>query len=209
VCGSCRDKRTQCLYTCEPGVLRFAALEARYIGLETGYSNLSKLYERLKRGSISQALSLVERIRLEDEVLDMTKDNGPFAGSMDHTRRLPLASGPPKDHGWPQVGFGTPLKRTISLPSDQATRSSIHSGQVLSTQTCITKWKAVAVLRLRLLHHWKPCGMVPSGRAQVLHRMCLYPSVCRTGSYYGPQFPVTSWNIAPQRLIQTWTASGG
>jgi hypothetical protein len=127
VCGDCRDKRTQCLYKPEPGVLKFASLEARYIGMETGYNNLSKLFERLKRGNISQALSLVERIRLEDEVPDMTKDNGSFAGSMDHTRRLPLANRSSEDHGSPKDGFGTPLKREISLPSDQVTRSAFNS----------------------------------------------------------------------------------
>lgn len=66
-------------------MLGFASLEARYLGLETGYNNLIKLYERLKQGSIQQALSLVERIRLEDEVPDMAKDNGPSAGSTDQT----------------------------------------------------------------------------------------------------------------------------
>jgi hypothetical protein len=127
VCSNCRDKPTQCLYTSEPGMPRFASLKARYVWLEAGYNNLSKLHERLQRGSMAEASALVERIRLEDGVPDMARDNGTFAPSMDHIQPSVPTGESANEHGSPQGDFVIPPNRTLSLASDQATKSAFPS----------------------------------------------------------------------------------
>jgi hypothetical protein len=108
-------------YTSEPGVPRYATLKAEYIELEAAYSNLSKLHERLKCGNISEASALLERIRLEDGIPDMMKDNGAFGQSMDHTQSSVLATGSTNEHGWPQADFAVLPRQAMSLSSNQAT----------------------------------------------------------------------------------------
>jgi hypothetical protein len=118
-----------CAYTSEPGVPRYAALKAEYVELEAAYSNLSKLHERLKCGNISEASALLERIRLEDGIPDMMKDNGAFGQSMDHTQSSVLATGSTNEHGWPQADFAVLPRQAMSLSSNQATQLAFNSQQ--------------------------------------------------------------------------------
>ena len=76
----------QCCYTSEPGVPRFAALKLEYDEMKSSYNNLSRLYERLKRGSTSEVSALIERIRLEDEVPDMPEDDGMVGRPVEDTQ---------------------------------------------------------------------------------------------------------------------------
>jgi hypothetical protein len=86
-------------YTSEPGVPRYAALKVEYIELEAAYSNLSKLHERLKCGNISEALALLEQIRLEDGIPNMMKDNRAFRQLIDYIQSSVLATRSINEHG--------------------------------------------------------------------------------------------------------------
>jgi hypothetical protein len=101
-------------------VSRSTTSKAEYSELKASHDNLLRLHERLKRGSASQASALVERIRLEDEIPDMLKENGAFDRPMDRTQSSVLDTGSTNGHGGKQSNPNVSSVRTISLPSNQA-----------------------------------------------------------------------------------------
>jgi hypothetical protein len=76
---------------------------------------------------MAEALALVERIRHEDGVPDMRRDDGTFAPSMDHIQPSVSTGESANEHGSPRDDFAISIKRTVSLPSDQATGSAFPS----------------------------------------------------------------------------------
>lgn len=74
ICGPCQIKRTQCTYSSDPNVPRFAALKTEYEQVKTRLDDLSTLYERLKHGSASESCRLLERIRTKGGTPDLSND---------------------------------------------------------------------------------------------------------------------------------------
>jgi hypothetical protein len=76
ICSPCHSKSTQCTYSSDPNVSRFAALKSEYEQVKTSLDDLSTIYERLKQGSASEASRLLQRIRTEDGIPGFLEDNG-------------------------------------------------------------------------------------------------------------------------------------
>lgn len=118
VCGLCQPKHTECAYSFDPNVSRFAALKSEYEHVKTSLDELSTIYERLKYGSIEGSAGLLERIRTEEGICGFSEDKGTPRRSVDDLQ--------PGDHNTSlvdvrdesQAGYYAWLGLMSSLPSE-------------------------------------------------------------------------------------------
>jgi hypothetical protein len=61
-----------CSYKSDPTRSRFAAQKAESEQLQTRYDNLLHVYAQLKRGSVAEASALLEMIRKEEDVPELS-----------------------------------------------------------------------------------------------------------------------------------------
>jgi hypothetical protein len=92
LCGPCRNRSVQCVYSSDPGMSRLVALKSEHKQLKSSHDNLMQLYRRLKQGSASEVSAIIEQIKLSDEILDMSEHEGrlPKLGNC-----VQLAASPP------------------------------------------------------------------------------------------------------------------
>jgi hypothetical protein len=83
VCGACHKRSRTCIYTSDPAVPRSAARGTAYEQLEVKYDHLLSLYTRLKETGRAEAFALLERIRVENEVLSIPEEMNVCEGSSD------------------------------------------------------------------------------------------------------------------------------
>jgi hypothetical protein len=106
ICSPCHSKGTQCTYSSDPNVSRFAALKSEYEQVKTSLDDLSTIYERLKQGSASEASRLLQRIRTGDGTPRFLKDNGSHRRSGDGLQLRDYNTRPDEkpqagSHTWP------------------------------------------------------------------------------------------------------------
>jgi hypothetical protein len=72
VCGPCDKKTISCSYTSDPTLSRSAALKVEQEQLQTKYDSLLHVYAQLKGGSMAEESALLEMIRKEEDVPEVS-----------------------------------------------------------------------------------------------------------------------------------------
>jgi hypothetical protein len=94
---TCQAKHTCCVHRSDPAVSRHAALKSEHEHLKSDYEDLWILYERLKHGNNLEASKLLDRIREEDGI--------PYLNKNEKTSRWSIRdSQPTRDDAKPASG---------------------------------------------------------------------------------------------------------
>jgi hypothetical protein len=102
-------------------VSRFAALKSEHEQVKTSLGDLSTIYERLKHGSVSEASRLLDRIRTEDGIPDLSEHKGSPGRSEDDLQLRDYNTGPVSQYREPQAGSHVEIASYLeSIPDANA-----------------------------------------------------------------------------------------
>lgn len=150
-CGSCRHRRTQCVYSTQPGETRTGALRSENERLRATNGSLVEFLWKLKYSSPSQAQALIEKFDSVESLLSSTVEINPrLAAPQDFERTLRRNDSTDENSDHPLGPTSTERRRPSSAPDatlgrasflnvgleriDSSMNPDLHHGNVSDTQ---------------------------------------------------------------------------